>query len=156
MTIPPNETPLNLIRGPARQPGWAQLMRLGGDGVAILLDELRKSVGRIDGVVERLHYSAREARWLIRYDMGNVEVFAVRISPGLLQADMALNSSEVVQLLRDRKLSGTVKDAVRVGPTELGSRLVRLPLKDRRGVRAFVNLARAKNRLIAKAGSTPH
>lgn len=149
MTMPSNESPLNLVRGPARKPGWAQLIRLGGDGVAIQFGELRKSVGRIDGVVERLRYSAKEARWVVQYRVGDAELFTVWISPGLLEAGMALNRSEVERFLRNHNLSGTVRDAIRADGTGPGQGFIRFPLKDRRGVRSFVNLARAKNSLIS-------
>jgi len=151
MTMPSNESPLNLVRGPARKPGWAQLIRLGGDGVAVLFGELRRSVGRIDGVVERLHYSSKEERWVVQYRVGGAELFVVWISPGVLEAGMALNRSDVERLLRNYSLSGTVKDAIRAGATEPGQGLVRFPLKDRRMVRSFVNLARARNILISNS-----
>lgn len=142
------ESPLNLVRGPARKPGWAQLIRLGGDGVAILFGELRKSVGRIDGVVERLHYSAKEERWVVQYRVGDAELFTAWISPGLLEAGIVLTRSDVERLLRTRNLNGTVRNAIRAGATEPGQDSMRFPLKDRRRVRSFVNLARAKNRLL--------
>ena len=151
MTMPSNESPLNLVRGPARKPGWAQLVRLGGDGVAVLFGELRRSVGRIDGVVERLHYSSWEERWVVQYRVGDAELFTVRISPGVLEAGMALNRSDVEQLLQNHKLSGTVRDAIRGGAMESGESCVRLALRDRRMMRSFVNLARAKNILISNS-----
>jgi hypothetical protein len=147
MTMSSNESPLNLVRGPARKPGWAKLIRLGGDAVAVRFGELRKSVGRIDGVVERLHYSSREERWVVQYRVGSAELFIVWISPGVLEAGMALNRSDVERLLRNHSLSGTVKGAIQVGATGTGQGLVRFPLKDRRTVRSFVNLARVKNML---------
>jgi hypothetical protein len=143
------ETPLNLVRGPARNPGWAQLIRLGGDRVAILFDVLRKSVGRIDGVVERLHYSASDGCWVVQYRVGGLGLFAARISPGLLEAVIDLNRREVECLLQARKLSGGVRDAIRIGTSAAGSGSVRFPLKNRCAVRAFANLARAKSSLTS-------
>ena len=145
------ESPLNLVRGPARKPGWAQLIRLGGDGVSILFGELRKSVGRIDGVIERLHFSASEERWTVQYRVGEMELFTVRISPGLLEAAMALSRSDVGRLLGNQSLSGTVKDTIRAGVTEAGQGIVLFPLNDRSRVRSFVNLARAKSNLPANS-----
>lgn len=149
MTMSSNESPLNLVRGPARKPGWAQLIRLGGDRVAILFDELRQLVGKIDGVVERLHYSARERRWMVQYRVGDAELFTVWISPGLLEAAMALNRSDVERLLRNHNLSGTIRDTIRAGAKEPGQRFIRFPLKDRRSVLSFASLVKAKNRLIS-------
>jgi hypothetical protein len=156
MTMLSNESPLNLVRGPARKPGWAQLIRLGGDGVAVLFGELRRSVGQIDGVVERLQYSSREERWVVQYRVGGAELFIVWISPGVLEAGMVLNRSDVEQLLRNLNLSGTIRGAIRAVATEPGQGLVRFALKDRRMVRSFVNLARAKNSLISntRGGNT--
>lgn len=140
---------MNLIRGPARMPGWAQLIRAGGDGVAILCAELRKSVSRIDGVVERLRYSATEQRWMVEYQVRGRELFSVRISPGLLEASIALSRSDVEGLLGNRNLSGAVRDALRAGAVEPGERRIQFILADRQRVRSFANLARAKNRLIS-------
>ncbi len=151
MTMSSNESPLNLVRGPARKPGWAQLIRLGGDGVAILFGELRKSVGRIDGVVERLHYSAKEERWVVQYRVGDAVLFTAWISPGLLEAGIVLTRSDVERLLRTHNLSGTVRNAIRAGATEQGQDSIRFPLKDRRMVRSFLNLVRAKKSLISNA-----
>lgn len=149
MTMPSNESPLNLVRGPARKPGWAQLIRLGGDSVAILFDELRKSVGKIDGVVERLHYSARERRWMVQYRVEDAELFSVWISPGLLEAAMALNRSDVEMLLRHHKLSGTIRDTIRASAKDPGQSFIRFPLKDRRSVRSFASLVKAMSSLIS-------
>jgi hypothetical protein len=146
------ESPLNLVRGPAKKPEWAQLVRRGGDRVAILFDELRKSAGRIDGIVERLHYSAPDDRWLVQYQTGGVELFTVRISPGLLEAGMLLSPSEIETILNLRKLCGTIKNEIHAaaGPTE--SCPIWFSLKERRTVRSFANLARVKSRLVRNSG----
>ena len=140
---------MNPIRGPARTPGWAQLIRVGGDAVAILYGELRKSISGIDGVVERLHYSETEQRWIVGYQVRSKELFTVRISPGRLEASMPLNRSEVEGLLRNYNLSGAVRDALRAGAVEPRERRIQFILADRQRVRSFANLARAKNRLIS-------
>jgi uncharacterized protein (DUF302 family) len=143
------DSPLNLVRGPATQPGWARLIRLGGDRVAILVDELRKSVGRIDGVVQRMHYSATEEKWVVQYAVGGVELFTVRISPGVLEANMALSQPEAERLLQNRTLSGNIRGEIKNKTSEAGSSPGRFLLKDRRTVRSFVNLARARTNLIS-------
>ncbi len=145
------ESPLNLVRGPAKKPEWAQLIRLGGDHVAILFGELRKAVGQIEGIIERLHYSASETRWVVQYRAGGTELFTVRISPGLLIANMPLSRSEAETLLRMRGLGGTIKNAIRSEAWESGSELLRLPLTSRRLVRSFANLVKAKNKLVSRA-----
>ena len=145
------ESPLNLVRGPAKKPGWAQLVRLGGDRVAILFDELRKQVGRIDGVVERLHYSAADRRWVVQYQVGGDDLFTARILPGLLEASMPLSAQETGALLGARNLSGAIRETLRGCASKAGSGSIRLTLKDRRTVRSFANLLRAKNRLVLNA-----
>jgi hypothetical protein len=149
MTMASADSPLNLVRGAAAKAGWAQLIRLGGDHVAILFDELRKAVGRIDGVVQRLHYSSSEERWVVQYEVGDAELFAVRISPGVLEAGMALSRSEVERLLQNRTVSKTVRDVIQNSAREAGSSSVRFLLRHRRTVRSFANLARARNSLIS-------
>jgi hypothetical protein len=146
------ESPLNLVRGPAKRPGWAQLVRLGGDRVAILFDELRKLVGRIDGIVERLHYSAPEGRWLVQYQAGGVELFTVRISPGLLEAGMLLSPSEIESILRLRKLCGSIRNEIRAAVAHPELCPIRFALKDRRTVRSFANLAQVKDKLVRDSG----
>ena len=143
------EFPLILVRGATAKAGWAQLIRLGGDRVAILFDELRKSIGRIEGVFQRLHYSAREERWVVQYRVEDAELFTVRISPGVLDARMVLSRSEVERLLQNRNLNESVKDVIHHGASGAGSSSVRFQLGDRRAVRSFVNLAKARNNLIS-------
>ncbi len=146
-----SESPLNLVRGPAKAPEWAQLIRLGGDRVAILFGELRKAVGQIEGIIERLHYSSSEARWVVKYCAGGTELFTVRISPRLLVADMPLSRLQAETLLGARGLSGTINKAIRSEAWEAGSELLRLPLTNRRLVRSFANLVKAKDRLLSSA-----
>lgn len=142
------ESSLNPVRGPAKKPEWAQLIRLGGDRVAMLFQELRQSVGTVDGIVERLHGS--EGRWVVRYDLGGTELFTARISPGLLEAVIPLSPSDQARLLRMRSLSGTIKDAVRNSANEAGSNSIRLRLTGRRVVRSFASLVKAKSKLVSQ------
>lgn len=148
MAMATTETPLNLVRGPAKKPGWAQLVRLGGDRVAILFNELRKDVGRIDGVVEQLHYLAAEGRWVVRYQVEDAELFTVRIQPGLLEAGVPMSAAEAGALLSTRRLSGGILEALRGCASNADSGSLRLPLENRRAVRSFANFLRVKIRLI--------
>ena len=127
------------------------MIRLGGDRVAILFEELRKAVGKVDGIVERLDYSASEDRWVVQYCAGGTELFTVRISAGLLEAGMGISRSEAEILLGTHNLSGTIKDAVRKGASGTGSNFLKLPLTDRRRVRSFANLVKAKSKLVSSA-----
>jgi hypothetical protein len=149
MTMGSADSPLNLVRGAATKAEWAQLIRLGGDRVAILFDELRMSVGGIDGLVQRLHYSDVEERWVVRYEVGDAELFTVRISPGVLEASLTLSWPEVESLLQNRTVSKNVRDVIQNGAREAGSSSARFLLRDRRTVRSFANLARARKSLIS-------
>jgi hypothetical protein len=142
------ESPLNWICGPAKEPGWAQLIRLGGDRVAVLFEELRRAVGKVDGIVERLHYLSGECRWAVQYCVGGIELFAVRISPGTLEVAMPLSRSDAEILLRTHNLSAGMKDAIRRNASGTGSNALRLPLTDRRLVRSFATAVKAKGKLV--------
>lgn len=148
MAMVATQSPLNVVRGPAKKPGWAQLVRLGGDRVAILFGELRKDVGRIDGVVERLHYSAKEERWMVQYRVEDAQLFTVRILPGLLEADVPMSAAEAGALASTGKLSGVIQEALGVCAGGDGANSVRLALKDRRAVRSFANFLRVRIRLL--------
>lgn len=143
------DSPLSPVRGPAKKPKWAQLIRLGGDRVAILFGELRKAVGPVDGIVEGLHYSASEARWVVRYSAGGAELFSVQISPGLLEARVPLSASEAEFLLGKRGLSEAIKEAIRNVAIGARSNELKLPLTDRRRVHSLAKLVTAKNKLLS-------
>lgn len=145
------ESSLNLIRGPAKRPEWAQLIRLGGDRVAVLFDELRKAVGKIDGIVERLHFSAGEGRWVVQYSIGGSELFTARILPGSLEALMPLAPSEAEKLIEMPGLGKTFREVVRTKTQGGRSGSINLLLKDNRIVRSFANLVRAKSKLARQS-----
>jgi len=153
MAMATTKSPLNLVRGPAKKPGWAHLARLGGDRVAILFGELRKDVGRIDGVVERLHYSPAEDRWLVQYRVEDAELFTVRILPGLLEAGVPLGAEEADALLGTRKVGGAIRAALDGWAGKDGQNSFRLALKDRRAIRSFANFIRVKARLARNVRS---
>src|SRR5579875_2910994 len=142
-----SESSMNLVRGPARRPEWAQMIRLGGDRVAVLFNELRKSVGKIDGIIERLHYSAEENRWVVKYSIDGLELFTARIFPGSLEAEMALSAAEANVLLRSEALSRTLRNTIDSGLQERQAGLINFPLTNRRAARSFASLVRAKSRL---------
>lgn len=150
-----NQSQMTFVHGPARRPEWAQMIRLGGDRVAVLFEELRKSLGKVDGIVERLSRSGREAGWAVRYDVSGAVMLTARISPGLLEVDIPLNPSERESLLRTRGLGERIKVAIRSLNNE-DPNLLTLPLTDRRAVLAVANLVRVKSRLALKAATAVH
>lgn len=143
-----SESPLNLVRGPAKKPEWANLIRQGGDRVAVLFEEMRKSLGKVEGIVERLHYAEKDARWVVQYKVGNRELCAVRISPGLLEAEIVLRQEDSDKLSRSLKPGG--QDAVVARPGETGLSSVRVRLKDRRTVRLIARLVAVQSKLVSK------
>ncbi|MEJ2006768.1 MAG: hypothetical protein P8Z30_01195 [Acidobacteriota bacterium] len=145
------ESPLNFVHGPAKKPEWAQMVRLGGERVAVLFEELRRSVGKIDGIVEKLCYSGREGGWVVQYRVSGVELLTMRIAPGLLEVSIPLSPSEREILPGMRNLSGTIKDAIRgISNNEVESNSVRVPLTNRRRVHSVANLVMVKARLAQK------
>ena len=53
-------TPTDQLRDAAHKPDWARFTRLAGDHAAILFEDLRRRVSRIDGLREELFYHAPE------------------------------------------------------------------------------------------------
>lgn len=148
------ESPLNLVRGPARRPEWAHLIRLGGDRVAVLFEELRKSIGKVDGIVERLRYLESKSRWVVQYEVGDTELCTMRISPGLLEAEIALGSEDVTKLSRAGKLEKDLQGAGRDNGIQTDLKSVKLALTDRWTVRQFAGLVAAKSKLVSRAART--
>jgi hypothetical protein len=144
------ESPLNFVHGPAKKPEWAQMVRLGGERVAVLFEELRRSVGKIDGIVEKLCYSGREGGWVVQYRVSGVELLTMRIAPGLLEVSIPLSTPDCERLLLMPNLSKTIKDAIRGISNEVEANSVRVPLTNRRRVHSVASLVMAKARLSPK------
>lgn len=140
----------NVVRGPAKRPEWAQMIRFGGDRTAVLFGELRKSVGKVDGIVEQLRYSGRESRWVVHYEVEATELFSARISPGLLEAEIPLDRTDLESFLRMCTPGGWIKDAIDGSSNGAATERVKFKLKNRRMVRSFANLVMAKARLAQK------
>ena len=133
---------------PSRKPQWAQLSRLGGDRVAILFKELRQSLGRIDGIVERLSFAGNEDGWVVQYCAGNAELFTARISPGLLEVKIPLDSDGVASKIP--QLSGVLRRAIQ---DSQNASFWHFCLKNRATVRSFANLVTARSKQISKVAS---
>lgn len=144
----------NPVRGPAKKPEWAQMIRLGGDRVAVLLDELRKAVGKVDGIVEKLHCSPTEACWIGLYRLGGAGLFTLRVLPGLPEASILLSRAEADYFLGTRKLSATIRDAIRNAAGGKGPILLRLPRRDRRLIGSVASLVTGKSRLASLSPRT--
>ncbi|HUZ47461.1 MAG TPA: hypothetical protein VMW54_12570 [Terriglobia bacterium] len=134
---------------PSVKPQWAQLSRLGGDRVTILFKELRASLGKIDGIVERLHFSGIKDGWVVRYSVGPCELFTARISPGLLEVKLPADFVGAGKPFKLPQPSAALKSAI---PKVQSGEPTRIRLTNRARVRSFSNLAVARGRLFSKAG----
>jgi hypothetical protein len=145
MRMAPESRP-NPFRDPAARPAWAQLTRLAGDRAAILFEELRRQLGRIDGVQEELHYDGAGRGWVPRYRVKENILCAVQISPGLLEARIELESALREKLLAWPRVSGEIKRTLRGAALDMGIASLRLRLRNRSDVRSLANLAGLKNK----------
>jgi hypothetical protein len=134
---------------PSRKPQWGQLIRLGGDRVAILFKELRTSLGNIDGIIEGLYFSGVDDGWVVRYCVRNTELFTTRILPGALEVKLPSESADAERPFQMPPLSAVLKRAM-LNSKDVNS--TRFCLNNRAAVRSFSNLVAARSKLISKAG----
>lgn len=153
MSMAPESRP-NPFRDPAARPEWAQLTRLAGDRAAILFEELRRQLSRIDGVQEELHYDGAGRGWVPRYRVKENILCAVQISPGLLEARVELESALRERLLLWPRVSAEIKQALRGAALDKGIASLRLRLSSRSGVRSLANLAALKNKFSSSGATT--
>ena len=141
-TLP--EVRLNPFNDPATKPQWAQLTRLGGDRVAILFEELRRQIAKIDGIIESLSYLGPEEGWAAEYRADGTTLFTVRILPGVLEATMTFDASTFERFVSSGKLSVKMKDTLRNAEA---SGFIRLDVNHSSAVRSLANLAVIKSKL---------
>lgn len=146
-----SESSLSYVHGPAKKPEWAQMIRLGGDRVAILLEELRKAAGKVDGIVEVVLFSGKRGGWVVQYEVESSELFTAHIAPGVLEVVIPLSRSEIKSLLRIRNLSGNIQEAIRQSSDGSATARVEFELMNRRRVHSFANLVMAKARFAQKS-----
>ncbi len=153
-------TPTNQLRDAAHKPDWARFTRLAGDHAAILFEDLRRRVSRIDGLREELFYHAPEGErtdprsrtdwgWAPRYCIGQATLFGVFIRPGALEGVMTLESPLCERLLGSARIAARIKEAIQSAPSEAGVVTLRLPLRNVSDVRSFANLVILKSKAVA-------
>ncbi len=153
-------TPTDQLRDAAHKPDWARFTRLAGDHAAILFEDLRRRVSRIDGLREELFYHAPEGErtdprsrtdwgWAPRYCIGQATLFGVFIRPGALEGVMTLESPLCERLLGSARIAARVKEAIRCASSEAGVATLRLPLRNSSDVRSFANLVTLKSKAVA-------
>ncbi len=138
----------NPFRDPESKPEWAQLTRLAGDRVAILFEDLRGRLGKIDGLQEELHYSA-VLGWVPRYRLGESTLCMVRIMPGLLEATVELDHPLREKLLASPRVTAGIKMAIRSASLDESSAPVLFQLANQATVRAFANVVLFKAKFVS-------
>ncbi len=149
---PPLSAPQYPFRDPQRQPDWAQLTRWGGDRVAVLFEDLRKRIGKIEGLVEDLHYSGAEDGWTPRYRVGGDTLFIAHVAPGKLEVTLALDAARWEQLRSSRKAGRRMTQTLSAARLEEGKVSLRLPLSNRAAVRSFSALVVLAGKLLSASG----
>lgn len=127
----PSSPTLNPFRDAKVKPDWAQLTRLGGDRVAILFEDLRSRISRIDGLVEELHFCGEDAGWLPRYRVGDQVLLTVQVLPGNLSAILELEESLAKRLLNSPTEAVRIKTWLRAVAIREGIALLRVRLLSR-------------------------
>ena len=143
----------NPLSNPQPKPDWAELTRLAGDRAAILFEELRRRLGRIEGLREELHYEGAEKGWAPRYLLDGAPLCVVRILPAAVEGTIPLDQERREQVLASKKISARLKAQVRGCPIQDGVGRVTVPLYDRATVAAFANLVVTKARLCSSPGT---
>lgn len=144
----------NPFRDPEQKPTWAHLTRLGGDRVAVLFEELRERISRIEGLEEDLHYD-HDWGWAPRYSAGGDTLFAVHITAGKLAAEIGLESHIHSKLLASPRLAKRVKEALRAAVKRDGAPTAHFELMNRPQVKSFAKLVFEKARSIAAGAKRP-
>lgn len=146
---PLSEAPPNLFRDPQKKPDWAQLTRWGGDRAAILFEDLRRCVSKIEGLQEELYYGGPEWGWVPRYRLGNEVLFVAHIFPGMLEATLYLEESLCGKLLKSPAVSAHMKNAIRAAPVLHREAAVRVRLRNASLVRSFAKLVLEKSQFAS-------
>ncbi len=139
----------NPFRDPQARPEWGQLTRLAGDRAAILFEDLRSQLGRIDGLQEDLRYTGPGQGWAPRYRLQENTLCTVWVLPGILEAAVELAKPLGEKLLASPRVATAIKEAIRTGGADNGSACARLRLSNRADVRAFANLIQIKSKSLA-------
>lgn len=147
----PGDASLNPFRLPDRKPDWAQLTRLAGDRAAILFEELRRAVGKIDDVIEDLYFSGAELGWAPRYRLGETTLFIAHIFPGRVEASIELEASWKRELLASPRVSTWLKTEIRKAPSSAPTVVLHVLLPTRAAVRSFAQLVAIKSRVVGPA-----
>jgi len=153
-------TPTDQLRDTAHKPDWARFTRLAGDHAAILFEDLRRRVSRIDGLREELFYHAPEGErtdprsrtdwgWAPRYCIGQATLFGVFIRPGALEGVMTLESPLCERLLGSARIAARIRDAIHSSSSGADVVTLRLPLRNSSDVRSFANLVILKSKAVA-------
>ncbi len=140
------ETNLNPLCSLEGKPSWAHLIRLAGDRTAILFQELRRRIARIDGLQEELHDHGSEWGWGPRYRLGERILFSARLLPGRLEAKIELEGALKEKILASRKIAGHLKEAMGSAVTSAETTELLIDLSNLPLARSFAQLVIMKSR----------
>ncbi len=138
----------NPFRDPEAKPEWAQLTRLAGDRAAILFEDLRGRLSKIEGLQEELYYGGAGCGWVPRYCRRDKILCMVRILPGLLEAEVELERPLCENLLASPRVAAGIKKAMRSASLDESSACVRVQLADQATARAFASLVLLKSKYV--------
>ncbi len=142
----------NLFRDRDTPPSWAQLTRLAGDRAAILFEDLRRRLGKIDGLREELYYHEAESGWAPRYKLGEQVLCTAHILPGILEASLELEAPLRESVLNSPRVAAVIREAVRRAPVAPGVVALRLRLSNASLVRSFATIVIMKSRFDRTPG----
>jgi hypothetical protein len=131
--------------GPARSPEWATLTRLAGDRAGILLQQLRRGIGRIAGLQEEIICPVAVNSWELRYCIGKEILFSLYVRPASLEAVFTIESS-----LRDTFFRSPLAKQVQVNDASLtgGPAFVRALLRTQKDVRFLTSIVIKNSKLL--------
>lgn len=127
------------------------MIRLGGDRASNLFGDLRKAIGKLDGIVERRRRSVGETYSVVQYSVGGIELFTIRLLPGRLEACASLSRAEAKHFLGMRGLSAGIKEAIQHNAAGDEVVMLRMPLESRRSIKSFVNLVKFRSRFASSS-----
>ncbi len=119
----------NPFFGSKLKPSWAQLTRRGGDRVAILLEDLRKRIGVIEGLTEELVFTSEAEGWAPTYRLEGKTLATAHIGAASLEVELRVDASERERLLASKRLSNTMKRMLEGARDEAGEFTIRFAIK---------------------------
>jgi hypothetical protein len=134
----------NLYSNPAEEPD--PLAPLGDLPAAqgARFQALRTGLLQIEGVVEQVRFMGATWQWAWEYCLGNRKLCWLHVMRGGVDITFTLSENEESRLGKGPKLAGALSKAILEGQRTGPVKWCWLELDDKRGVEAFLTLARRK------------